>query len=399
MIVTVSNLYPRPDEPQRGLFNAQQFRALADLLAEGHGGAGAGEDLVNLCLVPEWRLWRWPAIRRWRDPFQDRFETRYVSAFYVPVLGRNATWRSYRRALRAQSDRLAAGRAILATWLYPDGVAAEAVGRALGRPVWLKAHGTDRFHLQAPGRGARTAAACRRAAGVVCVSRQLAEALRAAGVGAERVHVVPNGVDTDLFRWRPQAQTRESLPEARALGGRRLALFVGHLTSVKGPDLLLAAWGSGGATGAGAHLAVIGDGPLHRRLERQARRAGLAGTVSFLGSRPHREVALWMNAADCLCLSSRSEGMPNVLLEALASGLPIAAAEVGACRELLDGEPLARLAPAGDVAALGRALRELSGAAAAAREAMSARHRAARSWRESAARLLAVVRGTAGGGR
>lgn len=55
----------------------------------------------------------------------------------------------------------------------------------------------------------------------------------------------------------------------------------------------------------------------------------MADSVRFVGSRPHEEMALWMNVADCLCLPSRSEGMPNVVLEALACGRPVVASRVG----------------------------------------------------------------------
>ncbi len=74
---------------------------------------------------------------------------------------------------------------------------------------------------------------------------------------------------------------------------------------------------------------------MRRELEKQADELGIRESVHFPGNRPHEEVALWMNAADCLCLPSRSEGMPNVVLEAVASGLPVVATEVGAVREVL----------------------------------------------------------------
>jgi len=294
------------------------------------------------------------------------------------------------------SDVVRQSRAVLATWLYPDGVAAVYVGRESVRPVWLKVHGTDRFHLDAGRRGARAAAACRRAAGVVCVSEPLAERVRRAGVPAGRVHVVPNGVDTALFRWRPRAEAAAELtaraPQRRALYERRVLLFVGHLLRIKGPDVMLEAWRQVAAEGRSdeAHLVFIGDGPLRRRLEEDARSAGLAGRVTFLGSRPHDEVALWMNLADGLCMASRSEGMPNVLLEALASGLPVVATDAGACAEMLRGEPAARVVAAAAPGELAAAVRERL-AAPVDRPAMAARHARRHSWRASAEALLRLM--------
>jgi glycosyltransferase involved in cell wall biosynthesis len=86
-------------------------------------------------------------------------------------------------------------------------------------------------------------------------------------------------------------------------------------------------------------LLVIGAGPLRGHMERMARAAGISDSVRFLGMIPHKEIARWMNAAHCLCLPSRSEGMPNVVLEALASGLPVVATDVGEAPFLVkDGE-------------------------------------------------------------
>ena len=87
------------------------------------------------------------------------------------------------------------------------------------------------------------------------------------------------------------------------------------------------------------NLVVIGSGPLRAKLERLARDLGIADRVHFLGNRSHQEVARWMNVADVLCLASRNEGMPNVVLEARASGLPVVATPAGAIPELpLDKE-------------------------------------------------------------
>ena len=76
-------------------------------------------------------------------------------------------------------------------------------------------------------------------------------------------------------------------------------------------------------------LILIGDGPLRKKLEKLARDLGVADSVQFLGRIPHDELPEYMRAAHCLCLPSRSEGMPNVVLEALACGTPAVATAVG----------------------------------------------------------------------
>jgi glycosyltransferase involved in cell wall biosynthesis len=397
-ILTVTNLYPRPDQPQRGLFNAQLFRALAALTGDRSQASGVS----NVCLVPEWRRWRWGAIRRWEDPFGPGLNTRYVPVFYVPVVGRNLSWRFYRAALQAHRDLFAKCDAVLATWLYPDAVAAANVARRHGKPVWIKVHGTDRFHLAHRGRRRRILATCDAAAGIVCNCRFVADELAGLGVDAGKIHVVPNGVDAERFRYRSREEAGQAPVIRRhltALGcsdKTRIVLFVGNLAPVKGPDVMLAAWQvlttDDGQRTTDCRLLIIGDGRLRGALERQARRLGIADSVIFLGSRPQEEVALWMNAADCLCLTSRSEGMPNVVSEALAAGLPVAATDAGACGELLAGEPAARVVGIGaDLPArMARALSEIL-TVAVDRRWMAERHAGRCAWSRSAAQVLALT--------
>ena len=106
----------------------------------------------------------------------------------------------------------------------------------------------------------------------------------------------------------------------------RSVLFVGNLVGVKGVDRLLRAWAG---LGVEAKLVLIGDGPLRGSLEHLAADLGIADSVEFLGRIPHAEIADWMRRSHCLCLCSLSEGMPNVVVEALSCGCPVVATDVG----------------------------------------------------------------------
>jgi glycosyltransferase involved in cell wall biosynthesis len=105
-------------------------------------------------------------------------------------------------------------------------------------------------------------------------------------------------------------------------------------------------------------------------------------------------LALWMNAADVLCLASRREGCPNVVLEALACGLPVVANAVGAIPELLSTEEVGLLVPPGDGRALEQALRRALGKPWD-REVVR-RRAGVRSWEEVAVELREVFREAAG---
>jgi glycosyltransferase involved in cell wall biosynthesis len=373
-IITISNLYPRPDQQQRGMFNAQLFASMERMRGQrmGDKGSNAG-NLTNICLVPEWRIWRWPRIRRWRAPAagiggQESGvkgqgadgegasvvqRTIYQPVFYIPVLARSLSWWSYGWTMGGLKPLARECDVVFSTWLYPDGVTATRLATACGKPAWIMVQGSDTFHLDHPFRRSVILDACNKATGIVCVWKGLAERLIAAGVDTGKVHVVPNGVDTASFFYRDAKSAGEQLAQRSGIldqtleriGERKIVLFVGNLVSVKGPDIMLDAFAS--VVGhLSSVLLVLGDGPMMRFLEERARELGVADSVFLLGSRSHQEVALWMNVADCLCLPSRSEGMPNVVLEALASGLPVVATDVGAVRELLEGEPEAKVVEA-----------------------------------------------------
>ena len=331
MLLTITNLYPRQDEPNRGLFNMQFFSRLSLLLTRRFTGGGDAAGIFNVCLVPCWRVWRWPAIRRWKAPPGADVATRYLPVFYIPILGRDLNWFTYSTALRRLRHEAAAHGAILATWLYPDAVAAADLARHVGKPLWIKLHGGDINHLNSRLRRRKALEACHQAAGIFCVSHLLARRLGEAGIDPAKIHAVPNGVDSTMFT---PTGTREPRPD-----GRKIVLFAGHLAKIKGPDLLLSAWRrlldmqaqrqGESRQEEGLKLLIIGNGRMKRQLERNAHRLGIHASIALLGTRRHDEMPRWMRSVDCLCLPSRSEGMPNVVLEALACGTPVVAGDVG----------------------------------------------------------------------
>ena len=188
-------------------------------------------------------------------------------------------------------------------------------------------------------------------------------------------------------------------------GGRGLTvLFVGNLVAVKRPELAIKAFASylrqtneGDGCKAGEcvgmpRLLILGDGPLRGRMTRLCSELGIASRVHFLGVRPHGEIALWMNVADALCLTSRSEGMPNVVIEALVSGLPVVVSDVGACREMVADESLARVIRSGDAeeSEFANAFEVLS-SVGSDRRAMSEKHANRFSWRRQASGILDLL--------
>jgi glycosyltransferase involved in cell wall biosynthesis len=133
---------------------------------------------------------------------------------------------------------------------------------------------------------------------------------------------------------------------------------VGSLLPVKNVPTLLRAFASLGSRipRQPLELVIVGDGAQQASLADQAVQLGVAGSVRFVGARSHGEIALWLGASDLLCLPSLAEGVPNVVLEALASGRPVVASNVGGIPEVHPGNVAGALVPPTDEKALADAL-------------------------------------------
>jgi glycosyltransferase involved in cell wall biosynthesis len=173
----------------------------------------------------------------------------------------------------------------------------------------------------------------------------------AAGYPAERTFTLRNGVDTDFFSPAP------GTPDPG------LILHVGRLVEKKGTRLLLYALR---AVPQG-NLVIIGDGPERRSLEDQARRLGIADRVRFLGRLPPDSVRGWMRRAWLLAVPSvtardgDAEGLPTVICEAAAAGLPVVASIHSGVPEAVIGDKTGLLVIERDVDGLADAIAALIG--------------------------------------
>lgn len=183
----------------------------------------------------------------------------------------------------------------------------------------------------------------RRVDACVGTSRDLVEEFRAGGLDPGRIHHLPNGVDTERFRPVPAPGTRAALRERLSLPpGQPIALYVGVLDQRKNILWLAEQWVAHDAFGTDALLLAVGpqgrddpQGELRARLAELAR----AHPQRFALRDFHADVAPYYQCADLLVLPSYKEGLPNVVLEAMASGLPCVAARASGSRELIvDGE-------------------------------------------------------------
>lgn len=204
-----------------------------------------------------------------------------------------------------------------------------------------------------------TRSVCRRADLVRCVSRSIARNVAAHGVPAKKIVYLPTRVD--LMRFAPEAlaKQRQSARVDLGLADRKVVLFAGTLTKRKGVDELVEVLPEIASRHPDVALLIVGEGILGTHLRERGRQLGVSDRLTFLGSTTHHDIPRLFAAADVLVLPSLNEGMPRVILEGLASGLPVVAADVGGVSEVVEDRRTGLLVPAGDRVSLAHALTEV----------------------------------------
>ena len=180
-----------------------------------------------------------------------------------------------------------------------------------------------------------------------CVSQSVARfCVEQAGLAADRLVVIPNGIDVQKFpATNPVDPIMLGIP-----AGHRLVSFVGRLESQKGVRWLIESAPHWLSQVPDCELVMVGRGPEQAPTERLCFQSGIGQRVHWLGWRG--DVPQILAASHLLVLPSRWEGMPNVVLQAMASGLPVVASDVEGVRELLGDDAPQQVVPYGDTPAL-----------------------------------------------
>lgn len=318
-VLIVTNLWPNPKEPVKAQYNVQQFGALS--------------KMSEVKLVSPIPMFKFSLVDVPAKKMTNGIETYYPRYLVTPKFGRSLYWLFMYLGIAKLVEQIYKSYrfdVIFVTWAYPDGAAASVIAKKLKVPIVISACGSDinvmgKYFL----RRMIMKDAFLKAQKVIAVSASLREKIVSWGIPAQKIELLPNGVDVQRFR--PMARDI-----VRSLLGlplnNKFILYVGNLEPVKGIDVLVKSLAS---LPKEVSLIVIGDGTMKPILNEIIIYHKLEGRVHFMGQKPHDKIPEWMNAADIFCLPSRNEGCPNVVLEALACGRPIVATKVGGIPDMV----------------------------------------------------------------
>ncbi len=343
-ILFSSYAYPNPWQPGLGTFNRTMIAALAETHAV---------RVVAPVAFPV-RLSR--AVGTLNSVGVPGVQAEHPVYYYTPKLFRahydTFLWWSIQRTLRTAIAEFRPD-VVLSYWAHPDGAVAIRAAHEAGLPAVLMVGGSDVLVLGRSGLRRQAILQTLHAAdSVVAVSQDLARTMLVDGVDVDKVHVIGRGVDASVFYPGDQRTARRSVG---APLDRPVILGVGRLVDVKDWPTWINACGKLVDAGLNPFCVLVGSGPLTNQLKELIASRGWSDNIRLLGSLAPAPLADWYRAAHLTLLTSRSEGIPNVLLETLACGGSFVATKVGGIPEIADSQ-FDHLAPVGAVDDLAAAM-------------------------------------------
>ncbi|OYD08036.1 glycosyltransferase family 4 protein [Paludifilum halophilum] len=328
-VLVISHMYPNPCNPTAGIFVHNQIKSMADEGVE----CRVVSPIPRFPFYPKWRRYReFP-----RTATMNGIPIRYVPTWMFPgglfFFGYGYLYYKALVGTIAKIRKSFPFDLIHCHTIYPDGYAGAMLKNIFSVPVVTTIHGSDvkLYPYRSDGVYRRTEEALRMNDHIITVSEQLKRDALKIAAGVE-VTTIYNGFDPQWFYPRCREGARKKLGQSE--NGPSI-LYVGNLYPVKGVDYLLEAFARVVPYHDDVTLHLVGDGPLRSELQKQAREKGIADQVRFVGRKPHEEIPWWINSSDIVVLSSLSEGMPSILLEAMGCGKPVVATDVGGISEIL----------------------------------------------------------------
>jgi teichuronic acid biosynthesis glycosyltransferase TuaC len=321
-ICMITTSFPRSREDYAGVFVLRLCRTLIsegikiDVVAPADGATPSADE-IDGCRIHRFSYFyprRWQGVAYGPGGIPANLNRNPLLLFQIPFFLLSFFWKTYRVARAVDL--------IHAHWIY-SGLIALAVKTLSGTPFVVTLRGSDALRSRR-GRVSRSVSlwVLRRAEFITTVSEELRNWLLSEGFPEDRVAFVRNGVEL-----------KEVRPERSSSLVR--FLFVGSFVPGKGVRFLIDAFTLVARKSGEVRLVLVGEGEEREMLWERARLQGVGDLVDFIGAESPDRVPLRMSEADCLVLPSLSEGSSNVVLEAMASSLPVVASDIPGMREIV----------------------------------------------------------------
>ena len=348
-ILLISNLFPNSQQPGLAAYNLQQMRAL---------NRHQDIDIEIVAPLP----WTPKFLSKRHIPYCEsieQFKVYHPRYFVIPKIFRFLHGISFYFGIKTLVNKLHKEKpvdVVLSAWGWPDVFGSVLICKKLNIPIVANLLGSDiHLHSKVFSRRIQMKWAFKQCQHLVCVSKTLKSRLVDMGIAEQNISVLLNGVDHQKFYPRHCLEASQILQLDEE---KKRILFIGNFYPVKGVDILIEAFGLVVKDIKNVELVLVGDGQKNQAIKKQVRLLGLEEQVKFVGRQPHDKTPLWFNACNVFCLPSRSEGCPNVVLEAVACGCRIVASDVGSVSEILENNLDATIVSSENIQALANALKD-----------------------------------------
>lgn len=337
-ILAISYLFPNSERENHGIFVFNRLKAMkkyANVIVINpipwspvHGFIDKFKHLANIPLKTE----------------RDGITIYHPRFFSIPGHFKGLEVFTYKQAVKHVIKKIGFEFDLIDLhWTFPDLPTGDYLSNHYKVPYRVTLRGMEAFHQQdGDVRETSVAHYLSKVDSIISLSEEMADVADKIANTRSKTKVVRNGVDTDAFYFIDQNECRAKLDLP---SDQKIILGVGALIHRKGFDVVIKALKKIILKPElnNTHFYILGsegaEGDYRKELKALVINLGLNEHVHFVGAVPNNELITWYNAANVFCLSSRGEGSPNVLTEALASGCPAVATNVGSVPEIMTSEP------------------------------------------------------------
>ncbi len=336
-ILAISYLFPNCNQPNHGIFVLNRLKAMSKYA-----------DITVINPIADSPFHRRISKFSHHQSIPELESIEGINVYHprflsIPGHVKSLEIYTYRQAVKSVLDDIGYDFDLIDLhWTFPDLPCGNWLSKKIAKPFNVTLRGMEAFHLQDSGlRKHIVAHYLKKANKVISLSEEMASKADELSNTASKTVVIRNGVDTDKFYYLAQNECREKLALPK---DEKIIIGVGALIHRKGFDLVIKGLEQIIATQDldNTKFYILGaqgpEGDYRKELNQFIEQHKLQNHVVFVGAVANCELITWYNAADVFCLSSRGEGSPNVLTEALACGTPAVATNVGSVPEIMASE-------------------------------------------------------------